>query len=106
MKELIEFKRRIKRVEGPRIHKVTGSLGVYDAFKFFRKTKPKGKKYILTESQYFSIVRQINNLLAEELVNGRDIKFPKRMGTLELRKFDKNIRLDEQGNLKPNLPIS
>jgi hypothetical protein len=105
MKELIEFKRRIKRVEGPRIHKVTGSLGVYDAFKFFRKTKPKDKKYILTESQYFSIVRQINNLLAEELVNGRDIKFPKRMGTLELRKYDKNIRLDEQGNLKTNLPI-
>lgn len=105
MEGLFEFKRRMKRVEGPRVHKITGSLGVYDAYKNYRKYRPKEKKYVLTESQYFSIIRQVNNLLAEELVNGREILFPKRMGTLELRKFDKNVRLDEQGNLKTNLPI-
>ena len=27
------------------------------------------------------------------------------MGTLELRKFDRNVSLDEHGNLKTNLPI-
>ena len=105
MDGLVEFKRRVKRVEGPRIHKVTGSLGVYDAFKFYRKTKPKGKNYILSESQYFAIVRQINNLLADELSEGRDITLPKRMGTIELRKYDTNVRLDEYGNLKTTMPI-
>ena len=59
MEGLFEFKRRAKRVEGPRVHKITGSLGVYDSYKYYRKIKPKDKKYILTESQYFSIIRQI-----------------------------------------------
>ena len=105
MEDLFEFKRRIKRVEGPRVHKITGSLGVYDAFKKYRKIRPKDKKYVLTESQYFAIVRQINNLLANELVQGRDITLPKRMGVLELRKFNKQVSLDNNGNLKTNLPI-
>lgn len=105
MDDLFEFKRRIKRVNGPRVHKITGSLGVYDAFKNYRKTRPKNKEYVLTESQYFSIVRNINNLLSEELVSGREINLPKRMGTIELRKFDKYVRFDEKGNLKTNLPI-
>lgn len=103
--DLIEYKKRTKRVDGPRIHKITGSLGVYQAYKYYRKNRPKEKKYVLTESQYFAIVRQINNLLADELSNGREILFPKRMGTIELRKYNTNIRFDEYGNLKTNLPI-
>ena len=45
-----EFRRYVRRASGPRKHKVTGSLGVYDAYKWYRKNKPKDKKYILTES--------------------------------------------------------
>ena len=102
---LIEYKKRVKRVDGPRIHKITGSLGVYDAYKNYRKHRPKDKKYVLTESQYFAIIRQINNLLADELSIGKEITLPKRMGTIELRKYNTNIRFDEYGNLKTNLPI-
>ena len=57
--ELREFKRRIKKVNGPRVYSIRNSLGVYDAYKQYRKTKPKDKKYILSESQYFSIIRRI-----------------------------------------------
>ena len=103
--DLIEYKKRIKRVDSPRIHKITGSLGVYQAYKYYRKNRPKEKKYVLTESQYFAIIRQINNLLADDLSVGKEIILPKRMGTIELRKYNTNIRLDEHGNLKTNLPI-
>lgn len=103
--DLIEYKKRIKRVDGPRIHKITGSLGVYDSFKNYRKTRPKDKKYVLTESQYFSIVRHINNILADMLSEGKEIELPKRMGTIEIRKFNTNIRFDEYGNLRTTLPI-
>jgi hypothetical protein len=103
--DLIEYKKRIKRVDGPRIHKITGSLGVYDSYKKYRKNRPRDKKYVLTESQYFAIVRQINNLLADELSVGKEVVLPKRMGTIELRKYNTNVRFDEYGNLKTNLPI-
>ena len=35
--DLINFKRKVLKVEGPRIHKVRNSLGVYDAYKYYRK---------------------------------------------------------------------
>lgn len=105
MDSFIEFKKRVRRVTEHRKHRIRNSLGVYDAYKDYRKNKPKEKKYILTESQYFAIIRRINNFLADEIVLGKDVKLPCRMGTIEIRKSEKNIWIDENGNLKSNLPI-
>lgn len=102
---LEDYKKKVKKVSENRVHKVTGSLGVYDAYKHYRKIKPKDKKYILTESQYFSIIRQINNILSDNLSEGKEIFLPKRMGSIELRKYNTTISIDEFGNLKTNLPI-
>lgn len=99
-----EFLSRIKKVNGPREHKVRGSLGVYDAYKWYRKHKPSEKKYVLSESQYFTIIRQINLALREELLKGEDIKFPCRMGQLEIRKYNSIITTDGK-KVKTNLPI-
>lgn len=102
--ERSDFIDKIKKVKEPRIHKVKGSLGVYDAFKWYRKHKPKDKKYILKEVQYFAIIRKINNLLRERLVTGEDIMFPCRMGKLEIRKYP--VRITTEGKkVKTNLPI-
>lgn len=106
MSTLEEFKNKIKKVSSSRTYKVTNSLGVYDGYKYYRKNKPKDKKYILTESQYFSIIRKVNNLLIEDLLNGNDIKLPKSMGTIEIRKYDRNIYYDSKGVLHNNLPIN
>lgn len=105
MESLIEFKKRVRKVSEHREHKIRNSLGIYDGYKYYRKNKPKDKKYILTESQYFAISRQINNLLAEELIKGNDIKLPHRMGVLEIRKYEKDIRMGEDGKVITNLPI-
>lgn len=99
-----EFRRNVLKIDGQRNHKVKNSYGVYDAYKYYRKIKPKGKKYILTDSQYFSIIRTTNNLLAEELLSSNDVKFPLRMGKLELRKKEKVLKIVDN-KLINTLPI-
>ena len=96
METLGEFKRRIKKVNQPREYKVRNSLGVYDAYKYYRKNKPDSKEYVLTESQYFAIIRKINLLLVDELLMGNDVRLPKSMGTIEIGK---------DGKIHTNLPI-
>lgn len=99
-----EFLKEVKKVNGPREHEVRGSLGVYDAYKWYRKNKPHDKKYVLTESQYFSIIRKVNLALRDELFKGGDIKFPCRMGSIEIRKYLPTITTDGK-KVKTNLPI-
>lgn len=99
-----EFLNQIKRVDGPRKHKVSGSWGVYDAYKWYRKNKPKGKEFVLTESQYFSIIRRINLALGEELICKGELKFPCRLGQLEIRKYIPTITTEGK-KIKTNLPI-
>ena len=95
---LSEFKVKLRKTSS-HVHKITHSYGVYDYYKYYRKNKPKEKKYILTESQYFTIIRSINNALAMEYIKGKEISFPFRMGTLELRKSLKSPRLDANGKV-------
>lgn len=103
--ELKEFKNKIKEVNNHRIYSIKNSLGVYDAYKYYRKNRPKDKQYILSESQYFSIIRKVNLLLLEQLLDNNDIILPCRMGTIELRKFESTFRIDDNGKVKTNLPI-
>lgn len=99
-----DFINRVRRITEPRIHKVKNSYGVYDGYKYYRKNKPKESKYVLTESQYFSVIRMINNMLAEALLQGEDVTLPCRMGRIELRKSKTSITFD--GNkVKAVLPI-
>lgn len=98
------FINNIKKVKGPRNHKVHNSYGIYDGYKFYRKNKPKDSKYILTESQYFAITRKINTLLADALSKGEDIILPFRLGRIEVRKYESKITWDGK-RIKSNLPI-
>ena len=99
------FKSSIQHLQENRTHKITNSLGVYDAYKFIRKNKwlsiPRG----LTEHEFYQIIRRVNNYLAEELVNGNDIAFPSRMGKLELRKRNSLPVIDKNGSLKVTYAI-
>lgn len=104
MEELGDFIKKTRKVNGPRKHKINHSYGVYDGYKYYRKNKPKGSKYVLTESQYFAIIRAINTILAFNLAKGNEITLPCHMGTLEIRKSETYIKL-ENSKLKTNLPI-
>lgn len=103
-KGFIEFSNSIKRLNESRLHKVKNSYGVYDGFKFYRKNRPNESKFVLTESQYFSIIREVNKLLGELLINGEDVILPHRLGRLEIRKYKSSITINN-GKVKSNLPI-
>lgn len=99
-----DFRKRILKLNEPRTHKVRNSNGVYDAYKWIRKNKWLDIGRPVTEHEFYSIVRQVNNLLAENILSGGDIVLPHRLGTIELRKYDTRISICN-GKLITNLPI-
>ena len=101
---LNDFLNSIKKANDPRKHKVTNSIGVYSAYKWIRKNKWLNIGRRLTEHEFYSIIRKVNEYLADSFVEGNDIKLPCRMGRLELRKYDANISIKD-GKIKTNLPI-
>ena len=100
-----DFKSAIQGLQNTRTHKVTNSLGSYDAYKYIRKNKWFNIGRSLTEHEFYQIIHRINNYLAEELINGNDVIFPNRMGKLELRKRNALPIIDKNGNLKVTYAI-
>lgn len=103
-KGLIGFMSIIKRVNESRNHKIKRSYGVYDAYKYIRRNKWFNIGRPLTEHEFYSIIRKVNDYLVESLLQGNDIKLPNRMGRIELRKYEARISIDG-GKVKTNLPI-
>lgn len=103
-KGLADFLSSVKKLNKSRIHKINNSLGVYDSYKWIRKNKWLNIGRPLTEHEFYSIIRKVNEYLAIELENGNDVKLPCRMGRLELRKFDAKINI-VNGKVKTNLPV-
>ena len=99
-----EFKSSIQHLNDSRKHKITNSLGVYDAYKWIRKNRWLNIRRCLTEHEFYSIIRKVNDYLADSFLHGNDIKLPHRMGRIELRKYDVRISLDGE-KVKTNLPI-
>ena len=104
MNSLDEFIKHVKNVSNSRHHTIKGSLGVYDSYKYIRKNKWFNIGRPLTEKEFYSIIRTVNNYLAEELNNGNDVDLPLRMGKLEVRKRKARISIVD-GKIKTNLPI-
>lgn len=99
-----EFANKIRKTRGPKKMKVTSSWGVYDAYKHIRKQGWYDIERPLKEHEFYSIIRGVNNLLAEEIVKGNTVAFPYRMGKLELRKHKVGVSI-EKGKLKNTYPI-
>jgi asparagine N-glycosylation enzyme membrane subunit Stt3 len=102
---LQEFKKTVKKSNKSKSYKINNSLGVYDAYKYIRKNKWFNIGRPLKESEFYSIIRSINLLLVEDLLESGEIKLPHKMGVLELRKKETSITIDNEGNVHNNLPI-
>lgn len=98
------FRKEVLKVNESRVHEVNKSLGVYDAYKWVRKNKWLDIGRPLTEHEFYTIIRQINNLFADNIIEGNDIHLPNRMGDIELRKYE-NIIEFRNGVLVDSLPI-
>lgn len=99
-----DFVNQVKKINDTRNHKIKGSLGVYDAYKYIRKNKWFNIGRPLKEHEFYSIIRQVNLKLADELVKGAEIKLPHRLGSLEIRKRPSRVAI-VNGKLVTNLPI-
>ena len=102
--ELDDFKKNIKKVSSHRVHRISNSMGVYDCYKTLRKNHWYNIGRPLTEKEFYSIIRRVNDYLADSFLHGNDIKLPHRMGRIELRKYDVRVSLDGE-KVKTNLPI-
>jgi nucleoid DNA-binding protein len=96
---LKDFKTSIKKANAKKEHKVTASLGMREAFRYYTK-----KSKSLSEKDFRRVIRYINILLQESLASGEDINLPCRMGRLELRKFKTSVSF-RNGKMVTNLPI-
>lgn len=99
-----EFKSKVQHLSESRKHKATNSIGVYSAYKWIRKNRWLNIGRCLTEHEFYSIIRKVNNYLADSFLQGNDIKLPHRMGRIELRKYDVRVSFDGE-KVKTNLPI-
>lgn len=102
--ETSDFRSKVLKLNEPRTHKVRNSNGVYDAYKWIRKNKWLDLPRPVTEHEFYTIIRQVNNLLADNILRGEDIVLPHRLGVIELRKYDARITLSN-GKVVTNLPV-
>lgn len=103
-KDWEEFRKEVIKANTHHRHKVTGSLGIRDAFLFMRKNKWLDIGQALTEKQVSVIIKSINLFLRDQLLQGKDIDLPHQMGRIELRKYNVHFKL-ENGKVKTNLPV-
>lgn len=99
-----EFRRKVLKVDGPRVHRINHSLGVYDSYKYIRKNGWFDIGRPITEYQFYYIIRTINELLVDTLLQGHDIHLPCKMGIIEVRKCPARYTI-EDNKVKTNLPI-
>lgn len=103
MQDFEEFRTENIRI-GKKKFRVTNSFGVYDAYKWIRKNKWVGIGRSVTEHDFYAVIRQINKIVAKEIIDGNAFVLPSRMGKLELRKYKRGVSIVD-GTLKITYPV-
>ena len=99
------FENKTLNAKKSRKFKVSGSIGVYDLYKLIRKNKWYNLGRPLKEGEFYSVIREVNTLLAKNIAEGISVHLPHKMGTLELRKAKKGASI-VNGKLKITYPIN
>lgn len=84
--------------------KVKDSWGIYDAYKLIRKNHWYDIGRPVSEHEFYTIIRSINSLLADEIAQGKTVVFPEKMGKLELWKYQSKAYF-HNGKLNITYPI-
>jgi len=100
------FVEDIKKVHSPRKHKIINSYGVQTYFAYYRKIYSKNKKYVLTPTEYYKILRIVNKKLVEvTLLKGDSFKLPLNMGKIELLQYSIEPKINGDGKLIFKAPV-
>lgn len=97
------FRLKVIKAKGKKKFKVRNSYGTKQGWRWFKKNKWLGGEPV-TEKQFGTIIRSIDEYLLERLLEGHDVIFPHKMGKLELRKSPRRIEFKD-GKLNTNLPV-
>lgn len=92
-----EYAKEIQNVHGSRKHKITGSQNTISGFRYYRKIRPKEKEFVLKDKEYLSIIREMNNLIADYLIENKSIRLPAGFGKLEIVKYETKSWIDDNG---------
>lgn len=92
-----DFLKEVKNVSGNRKHKITGSQNTISGFSYYRKIRPKEKEFTLLDKQYLSIIREMNIMVADYLIENKSIRLPSGFGKLEVVKYETKSWIDEDG---------
>ena len=104
--EYSEFIKQIKKVNGPREFKITNSFSIRGAYRWYCHHRPRKSKFVLEEGLFYKLIRAINNKLAEALIRGEEVKFPARMGQLEIRRYKIEPYINSEGKLIYKAPVN
>lgn len=99
-----EFKSSIRKITGPRNHKIKNSYGVYDAYKYIRKNNWFNIGKPVSEKEFYKIIRTVNRIITEKLISSGEVQLPNKMGSLEILKSHPRISI-ENGKLIMTNPI-
>ena len=94
-----DFLKRIKKVSGPRKHRVSNSSGISAAILFYTKTRPRDPQYVLPRSQFSKVVDSMNLMVVDRLLNDGSFKLPSGLGELRISKRKTATFIDSNGGL-------
>ena len=98
MKQTFEdYLKEVQNVHGSRKHKISGSQNTIDGLRYYRKIRPKEKEFVLSDKEYLSIIREMNNLVVDYLIENKSIRLPAGFGKLEVVKYETKSWIDEDG---------
>lgn len=80
------FINKVKKVNGPRKHKITNSYGKRDYYRHYCVNRPKEDKYNLTQKEYYRLYDILISHIIESFLESLKHTFPLQMGQIELRK--------------------
>ena len=75
MKQTFEdYLKEVQNVHGSRKHKISGSKNTIDGLRYYRKIRPREKEFVLSDKEYLSIIREMNNLVVDYLIKNKSIR--------------------------------
>lgn len=104
METFEDFRARTLKLYGKKEFKITKSYGDKLAWRWIKKNKWLNIGQPITEREFGLIIKSYHKQFIQRLLNGLEVKFPLRMGKLEIRKNKPFIDFIE-GKLITNLPI-
>jgi len=97
------FIARVKKIHDKKKRKIPNAINIKLIFQELRRHNFYNKGRV-TDSQFYAIIREVNQIIADQLCKGLIVKLPYGLGTLETFKFDSVVKYKD-GKLIVKRPV-